>query len=821
MRRYTYKIQENQYLNRWVCTDVKVTPFLSESTTFEQPVNLTEEYVQIVYPVRQQFLDARLKQDIQITDEEFTNTFFPFENTRIEYSSFIHTPHTLKVYGKTFLTVQENKTLPFLIGTCGSAEIWVNGEKQVSYTPYTRNLATYQQFDLSLEAGDNEIVLYMDDLAERDVNYFVEIKYIGKEEVEGYIPAVVSEDKIKKAEAFLTSINFTRDLYRGGKIAINHNSEFIDGEQTMFVNINRPKPINAAIMTGVDFSKNDFEYIINENTPECMELMPASDIKTFGLASFEFGFMLDGKQKISRKVLVALFNSDYSAYNLSDDIATRKEEALKFFSEQDFTDVNIGYALTHLTGKLDEVGMNHIRSVFKEIENKGDCADFRLAPLLAFAIKYKGVIPAEYHAEFERLALDFRYWIDEPGNDVMWYFSENHALLFHISQYFAGYMFPEKTFTVSGRTGKEQYKIGKERLEEWFETFLKFGYGEWNSTTYFPVDFIGFFSLFEAAPDENIRELARKSMDMTFELIAINLFGKTMSTTYGRVYEHDLKAMELGEISNIAYIAWKQGCLNTALRTTTLFCMSSYVPPKFEEFFIKDETKGLVTQYIQGVKEVYTYNFKTKNYCISSAINFNAFAKGHQQHSMNISLGENAQMWVNHPGETVYSGDNRPSFWAGNGSSPNIRQFQNYMFMEFKLNEMNVPFIHSYLPFWNLDEVIEKGNWIFARNNKTYIALNFSAGYKIVNEGATANREIRSEGKKHQVFINVSCELQHGSFEKFVNEHVNATLSSDGDKWSYKSVTVEFEMNDHELYHNQEKIEYTARYEIEKEEIRI
>ena len=54
------------------------------------------------------------------------------------------------------------------------------------------------------------------------------------------------------------------------------------------------------------------------------------------------------------------------------------------------------------------------------------------------------------------MILNFRYWIDEPGNDVMWFFSENHALLFHICQYYAGTLYPNEVFTCSGRTGRCQ-----------------------------------------------------------------------------------------------------------------------------------------------------------------------------------------------------------------------------------------------------------------------------------------------------------------------------------------------------------------------------
>ena len=59
--------------------------------------------------------------------------------------------------------------------------------------------------------------------------------------------------------------------------------------------------------------------------------------------------------------------------------------------------------------------------------------------------------------------LGFRYWMDEPGNDVQWYFSENHALLFHTAAYLAGHLLPDATFVRSGRTGAEQSRDRRAR----------------------------------------------------------------------------------------------------------------------------------------------------------------------------------------------------------------------------------------------------------------------------------------------------------------------------------------------------------------------
>lgn len=822
MNPYTYTVKKNDPLNRWVYTDLKIDPYESEKDTFFHEVNLTEEYLQIEYPVRRQFLQGRLNREISLPNEEFRHVYFPFENPRFEFSSFIPTPHILSVYGKTFITVQEQEELPFTLSTCGSVEIWVNGQKQISYTPYTRNQVSHKQIQLTLAEGVNEIVVYMDDLAERDVNYFMEVRYTGRKELHGFIPITVSPEKVKNAESLLTSLYFSKDLYHSGNLEIYLNPDHLAGIDKLFVNVNRNPLLNPVFVkesTREENQKYDFQFELDHDLESKYSLMPITELSSNGLTYFDIGIVVDGELEISRRMVASIFTKDYSSKSFSTDLQVRKGEILQFFTESEALDLNVGIAMTHLKGKLDDEAKKHIKSCFAEIAKKGDCADFRLAPLLAYTIKYKDIIPQEFHQELEELACNFRYWIDEPGNDVMWYFSENHAFLFHVSQYFAGSLYADKTFSVSGRKGEQQYEIGKERLEEWFDVFFKYGYSEWNSTTYLPIDLIGFFSLYEAAPDQHIREMAKKAMDITFTIIAVNLHDKTMSSTYGRVYEHDLKAMELGEVANLSFITWNKGYLNTAMRSTTLFCISDYIPPNLDHFLIEDETKSLLTQYIQGIKKVYTYNYKTKAYSMSSAINFNAFKRGHQQHAMNISLGnDNTQIWINHPGEAVYSGENRPSFWAGNGISPNIRQYKQYMMIEYRLHEPFLPFIHAYLPFWKLDEIIEDGNWLFARKDTSYLAIYFNEGFERIKEEAVAHREVRSYGLSHKLLVNCSSQQEEHSFEAFIQRHKAAKVEVNGRVWSYEDRGLgKLEMKDEELYLNDRRVEYTAGYKIESE----
>ncbi len=73
-----------------------------------------------------------------------------------------------------------------------------------------------------------------------------------------------------------------------------------------------------------------------------------------------------------------------------------------------------------------------------------DCADFFLVPLLWIRARYAAALSPALLAEIDRTILGYRYWLDEPGNDVQWYFSENHALLFHTAAYLAGHLLPDR-----------------------------------------------------------------------------------------------------------------------------------------------------------------------------------------------------------------------------------------------------------------------------------------------------------------------------------------------------------------------------------------
>lgn len=72
------------------------------------------------------------------------------------------------------------------------------------------------------------------------------------------------------------------------------------------------------------------------------------------------------------------------------------------------------------------------------VDRRYDCADFRLITILRVLYDYKDLISLETLERMENTVLNFKYWMDEPGEDSMCYWSENHQILFFASQYLAG-----------------------------------------------------------------------------------------------------------------------------------------------------------------------------------------------------------------------------------------------------------------------------------------------------------------------------------------------------------------------------------------------
>ncbi|MCT6811798.1 MAG: hypothetical protein M3029_01490 [Lactobacillus helsingborgensis] len=741
------------------------------------------------YPGRAYFLTHKVidQQDLA-KNIKYTKVYSGFEDDFITLSTEVPVPTILRCWAKTYIDMDEDAKVPFQMSTPGGMKIWVNDKLEVTYKNYTRNTTKAKNCELSLTKGTNEIVVYFDDLAERDADFIFSLVNLGTKKLHGHIP-VKDAAALEHAQHLLASIHFLKDYYAQGDIKF-----FVDSpvDTALRIRFNPPAEDPYSDMQSgniTEFKQDERKVTI---TPGAHEYVMGNtyDFQFASLTNVEFGVKLPDGSWVTRIITLTVYNTkNYENVITGKTLAERKRQALEYYARQNLDDINVAMAKMYLNKPLTyEKGHKlpfELESALNLVNNHGDCSDFILAPLLSFMIKYPDKMPPEIKQTLKETALKFRYWIDEPGNDVMWYFSENHAFLFHIARYFAGYLYPSEQFTVSGHKGKEQYELGKKQIEDWFDEFFKYGLAEWNSLTYMPIDLIGLFSLYNAAPDESIRNLAQKGLDFCFQIIAINSFGKNYASTYGRVYEHNLKNISLSEIASLAKVAFNIGCFNDALRDAAPFSLSDYVPQSnLKKYFIP--TKPYKFEYLQGINQAHSYIYKTPAYAMASVINYQVGQHGVQQHNMNIALKDMiTNVWITNPGERKYSGDHKPSYWAGNNREPQINQYKNYMFMTYNLTKDDLPFIHIYYPFWEFDEELAGENWLAFRKGDAACFIHFSNPIVKTKFGPETDREFISNGTNHFVFI--TCFTVNGKLpssadllQRFKVDDVKRVVVADG-----------------------------------------
>lgn len=771
MNNYQYRIGKNEAINRWMLTDVSRSPFQSPNRAFEADINLGEGYVQIVYPVREAFLKKNMIDQVTFDKPDYENMYFPFENNRVEFTTFIHTPHYLSFRGETYIHVEEDQEVQFELYTCGGVKLWVNEEEVLTFKPYTRNIGSKQSLCLSFKKGINKINVYADELAERDVFFYFELRNVSGEVLDGIIPVKEDVQELYRLEDLMKSLYVGQDAYNDGVIQLHYDKHLLKEDITLSTNL--PMVDNK--------SKDNFHPVKLLKNSNYVPIAHVNKVKQ-GTFNFLIRTRL-GSFIIDRNLVVANYrNQIEDIHGEKSSIQQRKQMALEHITQNGDNILMRAMAIIKTEGKLTEEAKACLMATVNKIRRKEDCADFYLGSVIMFLRQYREYIDQPLYEDIKKVILDFRYWIDEPGNDVMWFFSENHALLFHIGQYLAGDLFPDETFTASNRLGSEQKSIGKARLVEWFDLFNQYGFAEWNSVTYIPVDLIGFFNLYDLAPDEEIKSLAKKALDFTFKIMALHNFKGILSSSYGRVYEGTLKGRELSAPSFIEWITAGKGFINNNTSSTTLYALSDYEPENYYSDIQLEDDEAMIVSMVQGINENHLTTYATNDYMMSSIEGFNPYVHGHQQHLMNIALGETStQFHINHPGERVPSGGGRPSYWAGNGTNPLIRQYKNAQLVIFNIEEYElVHYIHGYIMKERYDHIFIKGNDLYLKCGNAYLAIKFSQPIKMTDSGANTGKEVIAKGLNHGIYVRCGSKYENGSFEAFIKAVESSHFQYDG-----------------------------------------
>ncbi len=257
-------------------------------------------------------------------------------------------------------------------------------------------------------------------------------------------------------------------------------------------------------------------------------------------------------------------------------------------------------------GKSADLGA--LEAELNSIKNVEDCSDFRICGLVRLSYLYgkDKRLSGDMKATVKRTLLNFKYWIDEPGNDSMCYWSENHQILFHSNEYLAGNLYPDEVFPNAKMTGKDHVKKGKRLVEQWLGWRERFGFSEWFSNCYYEEDLWPLLNLVDFAPDAEIRERAAMAVDQLALNMALNSYRGMFMCTHGRSYERHNKSARGDSLKKFSWLAWGVRELTDDMAgdsgSATCLATSKYALPPAIRLIGQDTEATLENYQWNGIK---------------------------------------------------------------------------------------------------------------------------------------------------------------------------------------------------------------------------
>lgn len=228
---------------------------------------------------------------------------------------------------------------------------------------------------------------------------------------------------------------------------------------------------------------------------------------------------------------------DYSRNDKIKKLPSRPEESISMNPEE---------VLWKLENDIVIDSWDGVIGACEYVDGRYDCSDFRLQSLLRIIYVHNDKVPENVMSRIKQTFIDFKYWMDQPGEDSMCFWSENHQILFAASEYLAGKYYPEDVFSNDGKTGNQHMEIARERILIWLEQRWLYGFTEWYSSVYYVEDIAPIANLIEFAEDDEIVSKATAIMDLLLYDVATQSYEGSFISTSGRAYERNRKSGDDG-----------------------------------------------------------------------------------------------------------------------------------------------------------------------------------------------------------------------------------------------------------------------------------
>jgi hypothetical protein len=451
-------------------------------------------------------------------------------------------------------------------------------------------------------------------------------------------------------------------------------------------------------------------------------------------------------------------------------------------------------------GRYDDVDEGVLRETCAFIAARKDCADFVIQGLLRLMYweRRGGRLSPEISALMKDTLLGFKYWVDEPGDTVMYMDSENHRLLFHVAEWLAGQLFPTEEFTNSRMRGLYHATKGRMYITEWLRQRGRFGFDEWHSNSYYPICIAPLINVYDFAiyEDHKLRQMARAVLDyMFFNLAADSLHG-VLGTTHGRSYGIYVKYPDFEGTSATCWLLYGTGSLTTGTSGMAPVCIASsaYRLPRLLAAIATDDTAIVESRQRQGILRgtAPSANFcvyRTPDYMISGLQDHRKGEFESSTHVGQVTLYDKIVIFWSCPHTSGEGSGLRPDYWSGHTTLPRVIQYRNVMSLTWRLSEI-AWMSHCFFEQERFDEVRFDGNWAFARVQRGYVGIYSENGMTVGEQGQYAGRELICYAPQNTWLVECGREADWGSFDAFVDALRSADIQASDGMIAYASPSV-------------------------------
>jgi hypothetical protein len=768
-----YQLQ-NGYIDNWLVAGPQAT-FVPHLDLFDGPdfkLQIARHYHQPDSGIAQPPAE---RDTFTLVDSSLTWRYIRCRDDHfVDLTAFYHTCHYLRAWAYAEVAWPAAQNVTLVLTSNGPADLWLNGQHIHRQEHFHHQIPHSVTFRAALQEGRNQILVRFEEVAVRECPYAVALQIVEGADAQApvLLPTLVEHvARRQMLERVFEAAYLDRDLYAREDEVVLRWPDTLHETASLAARLQTPS-----------------ESIFMEAWPVAQAGAAVGVAKGFQVLDGPYRILLMprpeeyyiGNVRVRREIPLWVHKNAYSAAPYGT-YEQRRREALEDATERAGS-VFCEIAKMELE-QWSEVKTAVIVEAINGINQRADCSDFYMVALLGMMHRYldEPAFPPELKEPLEACVLNFKYWMDEPGSDAMCYWSENHQILFHACEILAGQLYPERTFSNAGQNGAWHRAKGERMALSWLGKRAAGGFREWDSNCYFEEDILALAHLADLAEDDQVREFAAIVLDKLLFTMALNSYRGAFGSTHGRTYTPLIKGARLESTAGVGRLMWGMGIFNQHIRATvSLACAQGYeLPPIIREIaadrpaelWSRERHAGELEEWCDcasGAWEVNKVTYRTPDYMLCSAQDYQPGQPGYQQHIWQATMGPDAVVFVTHPPCVSEEGSHRPNFWHGNVALPRVAQWKDALIAVHNLPDDDwMGFTHAYFPLYAFDEHALRDGWAFARKGDGYLALCAAQGLELITQGDNAYRELRSYGQRNVWLCHMGRAARDGSFEQF------------------------------------------------------